>query len=83
MRGTILKRSGVIPDPVPIKRTAKMRRRDRSEREVQKHCVCGLELKTRRGETRCPDHGSLWSGAYWQRTNFEHWPSIYQIILGK
>lgn len=33
-----------------------------------KHCICGLRLKTRRGETRCPTHGAEWAPQYWELT---------------
>lgn len=43
------------------------KRRRRSLADV-KHCVCGLKVKTRHGETRCPKHGTAWAPECWELT---------------
>lgn len=70
MRGKIIVPKHVEKE-VPQKRTAKMRRCERSNREQQELCAgCGVRLRTRRGETRCPVHGTMWSWNYWDSS---HW----------
>jgi hypothetical protein len=69
--GIILPSGVEVADrPEPVKtsehRSGCTKRRQRGNRNVQTHCVCGFKLKTRRGETRCPVHGTSWAAQNWE-----------------